>query len=148
MLPTMGEFSARDTARLLMLLAEFGSAMSQAFKQVAEPELIDNAALLVLGRVELEGPKRPHDLAAEIGMTTGGMSKLLDRMEGLGVVRRRRGEVPDDGRAVVVAITDTGSDVLDRIAEELGAALPQTRALVREMVELLGDRVEPGEVTS
>lgn len=128
----------QDTARLLMLLTRFGSSLSVAFAQVApSPDLVDNGPLLVLSSLELDGPQRPHDLAETLGMTTGGVSKLLDRMEELDVVTRRRGVVPDDRRAVVVEITPAGRHMMRRITEALAAAVPQLGPLVREISSLV-----------
>lgn len=137
----MDEQATRATARLLMLLAEFGQTVSGAMAEVAPaPELVGNAPLLVLGQLELEGPQRPHDLATLTGMTTGGLSKLLDRMEGFGTVSRQTGSVPDDHRAVLVSITDRGSEMLRLITLELHRRLPETRALVRAIVEIVEPR--------
>ncbi|MBV9511327.1 MAG: winged helix-turn-helix transcriptional regulator [Caulobacteraceae bacterium] len=49
---------------------------------------------------------RPCDLAAALTMTTGGMTKRLDRLEQAGMVRRDRDLV--DRRGVVVALTERG----------------------------------------
>ena len=133
-----GGHSTQDTARLLMLLAEFGSTVSRAMAAVVpEPELVGNAPLLVLSHIEVHGPQRPNDLAAATGMTSGGLSKLLDRMEDLGVVHRERGSVRDDKRAVVVGLTDHGHELMRAITEELAAHLPQTKAIVGEIRALV-----------
>jgi DNA-binding MarR family transcriptional regulator len=99
-----------------MLLAEVGYAFTRAMEEVAPvPELVTNSHLLVLSHIELEGPRRPRDLAGAVGMSTGGLSKLLDRMEELGVVERRRGLVDGDRRAVVVSNTELGSEMIRRV---------------------------------
>jgi DNA-binding MarR family transcriptional regulator len=133
-----GGNSTRDTARLLLLLAEFGSTISRAMAAVVpEPELVGNGPLLVMGHIGLHGPQRPHDLAEATRMTSGGLSKLLDRMEGLGVVRRERGSVEDDRRAVVVQLTDHGHELMLAMTGELAARLPETEAIVREILKLV-----------
>jgi DNA-binding MarR family transcriptional regulator len=96
--------------------------------------------LLLLSRIELDGPQRPHDLATTTGMTTGGLSKLLDRMEAFGVVHRRPGRVAGDRRAVFVDITDEGREFLRLASAELAERLPETEALVGEIVALLERR--------
>ena len=133
-----GGHSTRDTARLLMLLAEFGSTVSRAMAAVVpEPELVGNAPLLVLSHIEVHGPQRPNDLAAATGMTSGGLSKLLDRMEDLGVVHRERGTIQDDKRGVVVGLTEYGHGLMRAITEELAARLPETKAIIGEIRSLL-----------
>jgi DNA-binding MarR family transcriptional regulator len=133
-----GGHSTRDTARLLLLLAEFGTTLSRSMAAVVpEPELVGNAPLLVLGRIELHGPQRPVDLAEATGMTSGGLSKLLDRMEDLGVVRRERGSVQGDRRAVVLELTDRGHELMQAMTEELAARLPETEGIIREILKLV-----------
>jgi DNA-binding MarR family transcriptional regulator len=51
------------------------------------------------------------DLAAHTLVTSGGMTKRIDRLESAGLVRRRVSD--EDARARVVALTDAGCDVID-----------------------------------
>lgn len=53
----------------------------------------------------------PSDLAASTMVTTGGMSKRLDRLEDAGLVTRRVGE--GDARGRVVALTAQGRALID-----------------------------------
>ncbi|MFD6698350.1 MULTISPECIES: MarR family winged helix-turn-helix transcriptional regulator [unclassified Microbacterium] len=53
----------------------------------------------------------PTDLAASTMITSGGMSKRLDRLEGAGLVTRRAGS--GDGRGRVVALTAEGRALID-----------------------------------
>src|SRR5690606_1860932 len=73
----------------------------------------------------------PGELADHTMVTTGGMSKRLDRLEAAGLVARRVSET--DGRGRVVALTERGRRVIDeaftehmanerRLLEPLGAA--------------------------
>ncbi|MFC7344995.1 MarR family winged helix-turn-helix transcriptional regulator [Saccharopolyspora griseoalba] len=63
-------------------------------------------------------------LAEEIALTTGGVTRLVDRMEKAGYVERL--PCPGDRRVSYAAITSTGREILDRAAaqhaRELGAA--------------------------
>jgi DNA-binding MarR family transcriptional regulator len=45
-------------------------------------------------------------------VTTGGMTKRLDRLQAEGLVERHR--APGDGRARVVSLTPAGRDLIDR----------------------------------
>lgn len=134
----MSGTSTRDAARLLMLLTEFGHVVTRGMTSITPaPELVDNAPLFVLSCIEVEGPQRPRELAAAMGMTTGGLSKLLDRMEELGVVIRQRGLVDGDRRAVIVSNTELGSETLQRVTKQIEDRLPETRHLVQEITALL-----------
>ncbi|WP_251439260.1 MarR family transcriptional regulator [Microbacterium sp. USTB-Y] len=53
----------------------------------------------------------PSDLAASTMVTSGGMSKRLDRLEGAGLVTRRVGS--GDARGRVVALTEAGRRLID-----------------------------------
>ena len=65
------------------------------------------------------GPKKPRDLALALGLTTGAVTSLIDRLERRGLVLRSPD--PDDRRGVLVV--PTPSDVCRPCA-----ALPLCRA--------------------
>jgi DNA-binding MarR family transcriptional regulator len=85
----------------------------------------------VMGR---PGGCRVHDIAAELGITTGGASKLVDRIEADGHCRRRPN--PGDRRSSLLELTAQGRSLLagaaavfdDELGRRLGAAVPE-RAL-------------------
>ena len=51
------------------------------------------------------GPMTATELARSIGLTSGGLSIALDRLERVGYVRRHQN--PDDRRRVIVEVSDT-----------------------------------------
>jgi MarR family transcriptional regulator, organic hydroperoxide resistance regulator len=57
---------------------------------------------------------RVHDIAAELAITVGGTSKLVDRIEADGFCRRRPN--PGDRRSSIVELTRAGRLLLDRAA--------------------------------
>jgi DNA-binding MarR family transcriptional regulator len=61
----------------------------------------DMRALDIIGR---GGPSAPTDLARSLGLTTGGVTTVIDRLERAGYVRRR----PDraDRRRLIVEVTE------------------------------------------
>jgi DNA-binding MarR family transcriptional regulator len=134
----MGETSEHSTARLMLLLAEFGETVSQAMKEATgEPDLVGNAPIRVLATLDLSGPQRPADLAELSGMSSGGLSKLLDRMEEAGAIERVQGAVPGDRRGVLVSLTERGQVLLRTFTEELALRLPETKRLVAEIAAVL-----------
>lgn len=60
--------------------------------------------------------RAPGELATHTMVTTGAMTKRIDRLERAGLVTRRRAAV--DGRARVVALTPAGHDLIDRAFTE------------------------------
>lgn len=60
-------------------------------------------------------------LAEEVALTTGGITRLIDRIEAAGYVERR--PCPTDRRVAYAAITPEGRDVLERAATAHGRNL-------------------------
>jgi MarR family transcriptional regulator, organic hydroperoxide resistance regulator len=73
---------------------------------------------------------RVYDIASELGITTGGTSKLVDRIEASGYCRRLPN--PDDRRSSLLELTEEGRRVFaragtafdDELNHRLGAVLP------------------------
>ncbi|NUW30767.1 MarR family transcriptional regulator [Nonomuraea sp. SMC257] len=73
----------------------------------------------VLATLRRAGPpfeRAPGELAAYTMVTTGAMTKRIDRLEHGGLVTRRPSE--RDGRARVVALTDAGRKLIDEAFAE------------------------------
>ena len=74
---------------------------------------------------------RVYDIASELGITTGGTSKLVDRIEASGYCRRLPN--PEDRRSSLLELTPEGTRVLaeagqafdDELRLRLGAAVPE-----------------------
>jgi len=74
---------------------------------------------------------RVYDIAAELGITTGGTSKLIDRIEARGYCRRLPN--PADRRSSLLELTPEGRRILaeagvafdQELQRWLGAALPE-----------------------
>lgn len=71
----------------------------------------DFDVLAALRRAGAPYERTPGDLAAHTMVTTGGMTKRIDRLEAAGLVTRRTGT--HDGRSRVVALTDLGRTTID-----------------------------------
>ncbi|WP_372492709.1 MarR family winged helix-turn-helix transcriptional regulator [Cellulomonas wangsupingiae] len=67
--------------------------------------------LATLRRVGPPYERSPGDLAAHTLVTSGGMTKRVDRLERAGLVARRVSDT--DARARLVALTDRGREVID-----------------------------------
>ena len=74
---------------------------------------------------------RVYDIANALGITTGGTSKLVDRIEASGYCRRLPN--PDDRRSSLLELTEHGRRMLakagtafdDELQRRLGATLPE-----------------------
>lgn len=69
------------------------------------------------------GVQSPSELAALLGTDTAGMTRLLDRLETKGLVRRERHR--RDRRAVVVELTETGRALIPRLPPVFGQVSAQ-----------------------
>ena len=86
---------------------------------------------------------RVYDLAMELGISSGGASKLVDRLEVRGYCRRRPN--PGDRRSSLLELTPAGAALLataERVVDSglndlLGSGL--SRAEVAELTDLLHD---------
>jgi DNA-binding MarR family transcriptional regulator len=62
--------------------------------------------------IDRHGTCRVFEIANELGITTGGASKLIDRIEADGFCRRRPN--PDDRRSSLLELTPAGRKLLQR----------------------------------
>jgi DNA-binding MarR family transcriptional regulator len=79
----------------------------------------------VLGRIAVQGPITPREVAAQMRMTPQSLTRPLAALEGRGLVQRTPD--PADGRGSLLAVTPAGRTALrDEMA-------PRTRWLAEEM---------------
>jgi len=78
----------------------------------------------------VDGPRRVTELAETEALAQPTVTQLVDKLAKRGLVARDRS--PDDGRVVLVTVTDEGS-------RQLAATRAVNRELVRELVEDLDD---------
>lgn len=86
---------------------------------------ISFTAALTLSRLSRGGPARLTVLAAEEGVSQPSMTQLVQRLEKQGLVSRVR--CPEDGRAVLVSVTDAGRA---RVEERRGTRLERLHGLL------------------
>ncbi len=84
-------------------------------RQVPSVELTP-AQSTALTTVVDHGPLRMGELAEREQVRMPTATSIIRRVERLGLVRRRPD--PEDGRAVLVEVTESGRDLLDRVALE------------------------------
>jgi DNA-binding MarR family transcriptional regulator len=72
----------------------------------------------------VEGPRRITELAGTEALAQPSVSKLVDKLEGRGLVTRERDD--DDGRAVVVSISAQGRLQLESVRGHIRSLLRQT----------------------
>jgi DNA-binding MarR family transcriptional regulator len=78
-------------------------------------------AAATLSTLRRSGPSRLTDLAVTEGVSQPSMTALVARLAGAGLVQRRTD--PGDRRAVLIALTPAGADLLDRRRVDRAARL-------------------------
>jgi DNA-binding MarR family transcriptional regulator len=86
---------------------------------------IGRTDLHVIDRLRSRGPQKPSQLAESVGLTSGGLSIALERLERIGYIRRSRH--PDYRRSVLVepteAIVPIEREVFGPLIERMTALL-------------------------
>ena len=124
--------------RVLVSMGQMGEILHSAITQHLGPDLSSNAAVATLFSLDLDGPMRPGQIQELTGLSSGGVTKLLDRMESAGLIVREYGVLPEDRRASVVRLTKEGHGVSKRMAEGLFAVMGQVQVKLKEIDTLLG----------
>lgn len=109
-------------------------------------------AVSTLATLARTGPRRLTDLAVNEGVTQPSMTAVVTQLEGLGFAERRR--APGDGRVVMVAITERGTQYLrsmrcaaasvfsalvDKLGDEDVTALNAALPALRHLLDLAGE---------
>lgn len=125
---------------LLLALSEFGRLVSDVLVEVTgDRDLVRNSPIITLAVLALEGPQRPGDLQHRTGLTSGGVTKLLQRLEGEGLVERQTGAIPEDRRAVRVTITRSGRRMVRNVADRFGERLGDVNGFTHDASRLVDD---------
>ena len=91
------------------------------YRSLTPPGELSLTAVSTLASIERFGPLRLTALAAREGVTQPAMTQLISRLEDAGQVRRESD--PDDGRVVLVTITDEGRATLAHRRDSRAARL-------------------------
>ncbi len=112
------------------------------------PLELSAAQFIVIASLAGEERKSASDLCKGISYDAGAMTRMLDRLEGKGLIRRNRS--PDDRRLVHLELTEEGRAVYPRMRElSLGVAnrflRGFTKAEARQLESLLARMLENAE---
>jgi DNA-binding MarR family transcriptional regulator len=125
--------AADDRLRALesaIALAQLGTLIGVAMSVAIKPrDLVTNEMAIVMGALATGGPSRPRDLIALTGLSTGGMSKLLERLRAHGLVELQHGGLEQDRRATLVRLAPPGRRAMASISREITARGEEIRTL-------------------
>src|SRR5258708_11074694 len=102
---------AADDALAAALAADLERIVGRS-RSLSRASGLSMTAAATLASVERFGPQRLTVLAVREGVTQPAMTQLISRLEDSGLVRREAS--PEDGRVVLVVITDDGRAMLAR----------------------------------
>jgi DNA-binding MarR family transcriptional regulator len=106
-----------ESMGVIMNLLRMANRLQQDFEtNVHRPAGLSFAAFRVLFTIESVGPINPVALARLSSVSPASMSTVLNTLEAKGLAARRKG-VAQDGRVVLVELTDAGEEVLATLWE-------------------------------
>jgi DNA-binding MarR family transcriptional regulator len=100
-------------------------------------ELTTNAAVATIFQLDLQSPMRPGEIQQLTSLSSGGVTKLLARLEASGLITREHGVLDADRRGSVVRITPKGRRVTKRAARALLAVMSDVRTMLTEIDSIL-----------
>ena len=128
-----------DALNLMLESAFFGNRLVPWVEDETGETWLGNQAILVLGRLELEGDQRIGSLAAYTGVTSPRISQLVGELAEAGFV-----EVfpdPEDGRGRVVRLTGEGRRYIRTVGEGIQMGMEKKSNHVVHYWEVLSDFV-------
>ena len=119
-----------DLEGLSALVLEFYEKLSSWEHAVARDSPLTLPQTHVLEVLGQHTPLRMKELAAKMGVTTGTLTVIVDRLERLDMVARAPNE--SDRRSILVSLTERGRELFEEhhkhhldLARELFASLPE-----------------------
>ncbi len=120
---------------LLRQLLEVSAAINTGVRGVlATFELTDSMSALLWMLDPDRPPLRMREIARALGCDPSNVTLIGDKLEQAGLVTRQAH--PDDRRSRVLALTDTGKDLRERLLAHLTAATPLPSLTARERHQL------------
>lgn len=95
------------------LLRRAWSVLASSLDQEIAPYGLTYPQFVILIRMHEDKCTTAAELAREVNMDTGAMTRMLDRLECKGIVRRVRNT--EDRRVVNLEVTDLGRELVDKV---------------------------------
>ena len=101
-----------------LLLVQLGFHVAAQFREALAPLGLEPRHVGTLRRLAAEAGQSQQALGRALGVNPNGMVFLIDELEGLGLVERRRN--PNDRRSNALYLTSRGRQALDAAARATG----------------------------
>lgn len=137
--------------QLFAALRRFAMERDRYVNQLARSEHLTRAEFDTLDYIEEAGELTPTALATRLGLTTGAVTSVLDRLEGAGFVKRSPN--PTDRRSIMIRLTrrteSAGKAALggyvDRVLKEGRRLSPKERELMIRFLQTATEALTNGE---
>jgi DNA-binding MarR family transcriptional regulator len=125
-----------DVTAVLVALQHLRSQIASVNDRMAKRIGVGATDFLALVHLSVQGDTAPKKVGEALGLSSGAMTALADRLEAGGLVTRL--QHPTDRRSFVLALTDDGARSVDEAGATYGRAvqeaLPASRRPVAEAV--------------
>lgn len=123
--PLQDEMRAREIVTIAQGLDDWNSLLGRQFGPLSRPQR------RMLRLLDLVQGVRVGDLAEELGLTTAGTTRMLDKLEMLGYASRARDQKTDQ-RQVYVTLTHTGQQALKEADKAFLERVQSTLSMLNE----------------
>lgn len=120
-------------------ISRISSRLNREMEKTFAAHRLNYASFDVLATLRRSGPPyglSPGDLLATMMVTSGTMTNRIDQLVKAGMVERKNN--PEDGRSVIIALTDKGFAIVDEtVTAHVETITKVTSGLPKEKSELL-----------
>jgi DNA-binding MarR family transcriptional regulator len=109
-----------STALIMMWAGRFARRVDAFYQELLREHGLQYSDYSVLAILRSSGPIAPKQLNTYLAITSGGLTKTIQRMEREGLVQRAPD--PDDGRGTLVSLTEKGERTIAPILSKTVAA--------------------------
>jgi DNA-binding MarR family transcriptional regulator len=148
--PRRQDFTVEQTERLINQLCRqalvLEDRLAEGLDVDGRPVGVDTPGIGLLVGLDTFGSLRPGAVAGMLGLSSGGTTKLVQRLEAVGLVTRSFGSLPEDRRAVVIEITEHGRRVVGRFEAVVSELAPGWAQALAPLASSPDQRLPRGEV--
>jgi DNA-binding MarR family transcriptional regulator len=105
-----------NTLLIIMWAGRLSRRVDAFYQEALRSSDLKYSDYAVLSLLRFSGPMSPKELNAYLAITSGGLTKTIQRLERKGLVARE--EDPDDGRGTVISLTKVGERLIIRLFAE------------------------------
>ncbi len=105
-----------NTLLIIMWAGRLSRRVDAFYQEALRGSELKYSDYAVLSLLRFSGAKSPKQLNAYLAITSGGLTKTIQRLEKKGLVARKAD--PDDGRGTLISLTKTGERLVMRLFVE------------------------------